>query len=332
MAQRKLTTDDWNMIVPRIERGQCVPFLGAGANVGADGATGLPLGGEVALRLAAALTKVDVHAYVQEFDKLSKSEAFAGLEDYGELLRLGLQDLPRVSFYAELRQDPFFLLEELRKILSDTALEPTPILRTVARLPLPLIVTTNYDNLMERALDCVLGEGNYERVVQPIEGYDDQGQVDVNAKLDAAAAEGKLVLYKIHGSFAAPTSNGDEGGSSVVVTEEDYIKYLTIGRTEGRGIPNLIASKMKTSTILFLGYSLEDWDFRTFFKGVIEPLERHKKLRSFAFQLKPSDHWSAFWDEKGVRIRELDLTDFAGQLEKKCGTFMRAEPKWDECW
>lgn len=323
MVSMGLSRDDWELIVPRIPAGECVAFLGAGANVAPSGQTSLPLGAQVAAQLAEALTGVKV----SEFDDLANVKPYAALRDYRELLRLGLYDLPRVAFYVELRRDPAFLMQQLRTILDDTAYKPSPVLRTLARLPFRLIVTTNYDNLMEKALDYVGVE--YRRVVQPVGGFDEKTRRDLNDEL--AEWGDRLVLYKIHGSFLHPDGNPGEGAGELLVTEEDYIRYLTIANVQGRGVPNIVAGLLKASTILFLGYSLEDWDFRTIFKSLIEPLERHAQFRSFAFQRKPSVHWTKFWSQKHVDIVDMDVSKFAEKLETKCAKFIRPEPDWEQC-
>ena len=115
------------------------------------------------------------------------------------------------------------------------------------------------------------------------------------------------------------------------MTEEDYIRYLTIANVQGRGVPNIVAGILKASTILFLGYSLEDWDFRTIFKSLIEPLERHAQFRSFAFQRKPPAHWAKFWSQKHVDIINMDVSKFAERLEAKCAKFIQPEPDWEQC-
>jgi hypothetical protein len=40
-------------------------------------------------------------------------------------------------------------------VLDDEDIEPSPLLRTLAALALKLVVTTNYDRLLERALRCL---------------------------------------------------------------------------------------------------------------------------------------------------------------------------------
>ena len=81
------------------------------------------------------------------------------------------------------------------------------------------------------------------------------------------------------------------------------------------GVPSLIKERMADSTLLFLGYTLEDWDFRTIFKGVVGTLPEHEKLRSFAIQKSASEFWTKLWGKQQVEIYDVDLHDFAGELD-----------------
>lgn len=305
-----IPTRDWTTIVERLDDGLCVPFLGAGVNAAGDGYAGLPLGAAVALRLAEDL----VTAQVATFEELAKVEVLnEALNDYPHLLRLSLQDLARVAFHLERAVDNPHLMEVVQEILHDRDSQPSRLLKTLARLPVRLIVTTNYDGLMEKAFDEAGRE--YRRVVQPIDGWDPNTMVELDKELAEKKAAGIPILYKIHGSF------DDEAGTTpqIIITEEDYITFLTVVANERRGIPQQISSEMTSATLLFLGYSLEDWDFRTLFKGTIETLGRYKTRRSFAVQRQAPRFWVRFWEEepRKVTIHDMDLHEFAAQLEER---------------
>jgi hypothetical protein len=328
MVQDFLDIDDWKIILGRIRDGACVPFLGAGVNASStDGLyTGLPLGAEVSLGLAELwmeLQGVDLREVtaVQRPDTIRQSPRF---EDYKDLTRVSLYNLARVALHVKVRLDYPNLIQYLRTLLPEDDRDPSPLLQTLARLPRPakatnppfqLIVTTNYDRLMERALESQgYQEGkDYRILVQPIEGFNAKEQRKLEKEL--AGYKG-IVLYKIHGSFAE-YQNKDT--SSVIVTEEDYIEFLLTILKPKTGVPNLIKGKLVGSTLLFLGYSLEDWDFRTLFKGLIEGLPDRNKLTSYAIQIDPRDFWVRFWDKKSVRIRNLDLYVFAKELRQRLG-------------
>src|SRR5262249_12940235 len=115
-----LRREDWELLLHRIRQGRCLPFLGAGASVGA-----LPLCSES----AAAWSKE--HSYP--------------LADP--------HDLPRVSQFLALKfDDDVFPKEKLLELFKkrkapdfSASDEPHHVL---ARLPLPIYMTTNYDDFM----------------------------------------------------------------------------------------------------------------------------------------------------------------------------------------
>jgi hypothetical protein len=94
------------------------------------------------------------------------------------------------------------------------------------------------------------------------------------------------------------------------LTEEDYIRFLTVIGQPGAGVPNYVSSKLVYSRLLFLGYSLEDWDFRTLYKGLIETLPRDDRRTAFAIQRHAPKFWVNYWEKKQVihlRLRCLSL-------------------------
>jgi hypothetical protein len=282
-AETKIKQAHMDLIVDRFNDKQCVPFLGAGANVtNVDrGYQGLRLGAEVADHLVGKI----------EFDGRDP------------------RDLPRVALQYEFIKDRPDLIKNLRAILPEEDCQPSPLLQTLAKLPFGLVVSTNYDCLLERALETA--KRPFEQIVQPLEGF--SSTPEITEWFDKLEVYDGVKLYKIHGTFGA------EAGPSIsplIITEDDYIQFLTVVGIANVGVPKLVTKSLVPSTLLFLGYGLEDWDFRTIYKGLIEPLPKHQSRKSFAIQKAPSAFWVDFWKEKGVIIYDVDLYDFAEQLEK----------------
>lgn len=272
-----------DLIVDRFHDLQCVPFLGAGANVtnAARGYQGLLLGGEVA-------------------DQLVKRFDYDGRD---------ARDLPRVALQYEFIRDRPDLIKNLKVILPHQVCAPSPLLKTVAKLPFRLIVSTNYDHLLERALDE--NARAFETIIQPLEGFDSTPAT--TTRFENLEVYEHVLLYKIHGTFETK----EPGPPPLLITEDDYIQFLTVVSIDNVGVPKLITKNLVPNTLLFLGYGLEDWDFRTIYKGLIEPLPKHQSRKSFAIQKDPSTFWVDFWKNKGVIIYNVDLYDFAEQLEEK---------------
>jgi hypothetical protein len=287
---RKITDDHWEVILDRIKdsgdvhKKGCVPFLGAAVNISRREPRydGLRLGAQVAL-------------------ELKKRTRFTGRDP---------RNLARVALEFQVNRDRAGLIEELKKILPDAECEPSPLLNTLAALPFKLIVSTNYDRLMERALE--LHGHRYEPIVQPIEGFPNTSETtDWFTRLEGDKEV--LLLYKIHGTFQ------EHGLSPLIVTEDDYIEFLTVAGVENIGCPRLIAKHLTPSTLLFLGYGLEDWDFRAIYKKLINSLHRYEIPQSFAIQKDPPAYLVKYWQKQkeNVEIYNVDLYDFAGELEKR---------------
>src|SRR5205823_2674284 len=92
----------------------------------------------------------------------------------------GLENLPRVALHVEVQggERPY-LVQQLRKVLAESACQPSNLLTCLAELPFRLLITTNFDRLMERALEAA-----FERSL-PIEASE---ILDVNTLIVALHA------------------------------------------------------------------------------------------------------------------------------------------------
>jgi hypothetical protein len=327
----------YNGIIDSIKEGLCVPFLGAGVNVSSGDYKGLPLAYEVALQMVKPLTNLnkeqlenltkassdDIRLRLaqvvaglneQEMRNLTETaieEHLKGAGPLPSLLRASLPDLARVALHIEVEMGFPYLLKRVQEILLDTACQPSPMLQALAELPLKLIVTTNYDRLLERAF----GDRPFELVVQPVTGFSEGNIKQLEQRLSLPKGP---ILYKIHGSFGDNgTSTDSQASSRLILTEEDYIQFLSIVGRQDIGMPTLITGKLMKATILFLGYSLQDWDFRTIYKALIEPIDQWRRPISFAIQKNPPDFWVRYWERKGVTLLDVDLYEFAAELQKR---------------
>ncbi len=80
-------------------------------------------------------------------------------------------------------------------------------------------------------------------------------------------------------------------GETVVLTEDDFVDYL-IAAAENKLIPRVVRSALVKSSLLFLGFSLDDLSFRVLFR-LIMSLEGSSQLRDFAHvgvQIDPAEH------------------------------------------
>jgi hypothetical protein len=160
-------------------------------------------------------------------------------------------NLQRVALAYEIDRSRSRLVDAIVGAV-DTGREPSPMLRALARLDFPLVITTNYDQLFERALREV---GKVPRVA--VYKPEQEATTDFrNATVQSP------VIYKLHGDIAHR--------ESLVVTDEDYIQFvLRMSDKEPYDpIPLSLKFFLTGSTTLFVGYSLLDYNLRLLFKAL----------------------------------------------------------------
>jgi hypothetical protein len=200
--------------------------------------------------------------------------------------------------------------------------------------PHQLIVTTNYDDVLERAFraenepyDLVTyiakkpDFGKF-RHIKPGEHLRDSTLInEPNAYRDlpfSGLAPSRTVILKIHGIVERVgdrlTSQPEESHDSFVITEDDYIDYLA-STDISKLVPVQLKSKLMNSGFLFLGYGLRDWNLRV----IMHRIWRDQDLASasWAIQLRADELDKKFWDTHKVNIIEAPLEDYIDKLEKE---------------
>lgn len=316
----------YNLVLKRIVEGDLVPFLGAGANMcGRPENTGwlqgqyLPSGGELATFLAQS------YGYPQRELTLNCPKCKEEVRGNDKTL-----DLLRVSQYVGLEGGDGDLYKDLHKLFN--ADYPTTSLHrflatlpaTLAKMGTPkkgfLVVTTNYDDLMERAFTDA---GEVFDVLTYVAKGDRRGTflhwppsgpprqiLQPNTYTDISLDE-RPVILKIHGAVNRSDGNQD----SYVIREDDYIDYLA-RTTEINGVlPVTVVDKLKNSHLLFLGYSLSDWNLRVILHRIWE--QRKFDFKSWAVQLRPEPIDQKFWSKRDVDIMDVRLEDYVNALQEK---------------
>jgi hypothetical protein len=298
--------------------GRVVPLLGAGANLCGRTATFAPGNGVLpdGRELASHLT---TH--------------FGFREQPGDLVRTAQYVV------AKLGEQPLY---DALHGLFDADYGPTTLHRFLARvpefvskLPMPprerhqLIVTTNYDDALETAMR---DEGVAFDLVSYICSGDDRGHllhrrpdgtstvVEVANEYQEIDLDERPVILKIHGAV----DRRDPDNDSYVITEDDYIDYLT--RTEvSQLLPPAIIKTLRRSHMLFLGYSLTDWNLRAIFHSIWEGSPR--KSTWWAIQMNPDDIDRVFWKGRGVEIYDRDLRLYVEEVEAVLGRLTNGGPR-----
>jgi len=236
-----------------------------------------------------------------------------------------LRELSRVSQYVAMMAGSGPLYEELRQLF-DADYPPSDLHRLLARMPstirqqptrhYQLIVTTNYDDALERAFQEV--DEEFDLVVYVADG-ENQGKFlhfapagDVHLierpnEYRALSLDRRTVILKIHGAVDRASADRD----SFVITEDHYIDYLT--RTDiSNLLPVTLAFKLRRSHFLFLGYGMRDWNLRVILHRIWG--SQALTYRSWAIQLHPDPIEQEFWGRRGVEILHASLEDYVTAL------------------
>ncbi len=247
-------------------------------------------------------------------------------------------DLARISQRMSVASGHGDLYRELRRALSSGG-EPSSVHRFLARFPsalhrlgLPeqhqLIVTTNYDNALERAFDEA--EEPYDLAIYLASGphkgrfvhvpHDGEPEVIEVANryrgfpMDEYGEVNRTVIAKIHG--AVDGTRGDyEWRNNYVITEDDYIEYLTDSPIESI-VPQELLGKLNYSHFLFLGYTMSDWNLRVFLRRIFG---QRLPNNSWAIEPHPGELDSQFWKRIGVDPCDASLDEYVAELGRHIG-------------
>jgi hypothetical protein len=240
------------------------------------------------------------------------------------------------SFFSEVQSTRRDLDKELRETFIVNT-DCGPLQKTFARISaIKLYVTTNYDDLIERALAGANRPPHIlvDRLDKGLWIYkQDAAPEPVNPiYLDDLLGDPQTgeptapIVFKLHGSIDRKNSEYD----SYLITEEDYVDFL--GRAQGDYIPAYIRRLMAGKKFLFLGYSLEDWNVRVILSkllnsrrqtsdgGNVEPRsdddyrKNDGELRYWAVVRGRNDAEQRVWQAKNLNIYSMDLRVFTEKL------------------
>lgn len=155
--------------------------------------------------------------------------------------------------------------------------------RILAGLPFPTYLTTNPANFMEAALKAhgVEPEAEVCRWRTDVRPRDWPPSVLHDEPAYKPSRDRPLVVH-LFGSL--------DNEESVPVTEDDYFDYL-IGISRRNALPDLVAKLLTNSSLLFIGFLLDDWEFRILLRTIMSKQGRRllKDHPHVAVQVDPSD-------------------------------------------
>jgi hypothetical protein len=243
---KRLDDKGWEVLIRRIKDGSCTPILGPGIY-----SEGPSLRSGIARKWAA-----DYGYPLNDGSDLARVARFLTVE-YGD------------SEYAASRY-----VEEFKKVplpkFGDRD-EPYTIL---AKLPLPVYITTNYDDLMEQALVQQHRDVKTD-LCRWVKSLDDESPLVDGFKPDVANPS----VFHLYGHMKSQ--------KSMVLSEDDYFQFLMNVSTEPELIPKRIEKAITGTSLMLLGYSLDDWDFRVLFHFLAARLKNNTTRTHVAVQISP---------------------------------------------
>lgn len=152
----------------------------------------------------------------------------------------------------------------------------------LARLPLPVYITTNFTNMMG---DALVAEGK-QPVVEFCRWKDEllEHPSIYDSFPDYTPTPEKPLIFHLFGHLSLP--------ESLVLTEDNYFDFL-IGANRNRDlIPPVVRRALTDRGLLILGYHLDDWNFRVLFRSFLsfEGGARRKLYANVAAQLDPEEN------------------------------------------
>jgi CHAT domain-containing protein len=252
----------WNTLLDNIADGECTPFLGPGVTAGL-----LPSLEELSQTLAA-----DYSYPFADSSNLPKVAQFIGTLDNRHLRKEVLRTLTtrfkkRLGLKSEPKDRKRGLAETIEAVnwsqLSQEILE-SEIHHQLADLDLPLYMTTNFDNFMALALRAKGHEPRRETI--PWRESLQQDASRPHYDLDPPPTGEEPVVLHLFGT--------DDDLLSMVLTEDDYLDYLArISRDHEYLLPTSVNEALASTTLLFLGYRLEDLDLKVIMRGLLANLD-----------------------------------------------------------
>lgn len=240
---------DWDFLLKRINNGECVPILGP------------ELG----------------HGLID-----SQSDLAAQWIKNHDCPMAVSSNMAQVAQYLAFRKFELFPKDEMKKYLA-TVIGPDfgqgdQVHTILAKLKLPLYITTNFD-------DFLFGAISYQKQLPTRELYrwnDLLAGRKNSISADFKATPATPLVFHLHGHVDQP--------ESMVLTEDDYLSFLLNIRSEDYPIPAVVKQAIGESSLLILGYHPTDWDFRVLIRGLIQTTDPRLRRLSVTVQFPQEDN------------------------------------------
>ena len=293
----------YDAMIQLFKKGDVIPFLGPSAAVhGADRRP--PIDKDLAQQLADRVGFVD-----------------------------GAEPLTTLSQKIHILAGRGMVYNSLRDLYEPASHTYSPALthRFLARMPQPLLIlSTAYDSLLETAFDEADKKYVVVTHIMHAENRTDRGKVvvqysDRKDQVTKCLPEDLVIdlqtwsiIYKIHGGFGLIDPDTEDEIDSIVISEEDYIALVALLEHPQTTVPNHLMRQFKKRMFLFLGYQMNDWNFR----AVVDLIHRKgnfRRIQPYAVRQQITDFERLYWENKQVRLLETDVPTFIREVAAAIG-------------
>lgn len=170
------------------------------------------------------------------------------------------------------------MAEKMKRFLLMGHVKPAATHEAFCSLQFDIVCTTNFDHLLE---------DGYRKISKPFRSIISESQLSV------APMKDELILLKFHGDIDHP--------DKMVATEEDYDKFLDQNPMLATYLSNLLI----TRTPLFIGYSLDDDDFRQIWQIIKNRLGKMVR-QAYVIKVNCSETEKSRYERRGVKVVNID--------------------------
>jgi hypothetical protein len=274
------------LIADAVREKRCILFLGAGVHGGPPAHSQIDYPAEVRPAIGAVLSR-------ELAQTCGLAERFPD-EDPG--------NLQRVALFYEIARSRNQLVQAVTQAVQ-TAKRPSPMLRALAELDFPLVITTNYDQLFENALAAAGKQPRVAVYTPNLEATTDYRDPTPESP----------VVFKIHGDISRP--------ETIVITDEDYIQFaLRMSNKDPYDpVPLTLKFFLTGWTTLFLGYSLLDYNLRLLFKTLRWKIDSANVPDMYSVDYRPDPLIFDVWhnQRRYVKFIAEDVWAFVPQLYER---------------
>jgi hypothetical protein len=173
-------------------------------------------------------------------------------------------------------------LDELLNIIGDASRtrNTNDPYKLLAELPLPIYITTNGNNLLGAALAAA---GRQPQVVLcPWNDHIVRNELHLLSE-DYIPDPDHPLVYHMFGRLSDPRS--------YVLTEDHYFDFLIGAARNKELIPPVVRRVWSNTSLLFLGFQMDDWQFRVLFRSIMSQAGGSllEELPHIAVQIEPEE-------------------------------------------